>query len=335
MIDERFYRIEGPLSVRALFPDAEIEGDEAFAVAGPASLEEAGPEHLAYREGKPGEGMIATRAGALVLRRQDAALAPPGCVRVIAAHPRAAFGRAARALVAERSFQEAGAPPVDPSARIERGARLGPGVVVGPGAEIGSGTEIGPNAVIGPGVTIGRGCRIGPNVSLVCALVGDGVTVLAGASIGQTGFGVAADPEGLVDLPHFGRVILEDRVTLGACVTVDRGMFADTVVAEDAKIDNLSQIAHNVVIGRGVIIAAFGGISGSVRIGDGAILGGRVGLADHVTIGPGAVLAGGSGVVGHVPAGERWGGYPARAMRRWLRETSWLSRAAGRRDAGV
>ena len=140
---------------------------------------------------------------------------------------------------------------------------------------------------------------------------------------------------GPVDLPHFGRAIIEDRVTLGANSCVDRGFLDDTIVSEDAKIDNLCHIAHNVVIGRGVLIAAYGGISGSTTIGDGAILAGRVGVVDHVTIGPGAVLTAGSSVLTSVPAGEKWGGYPAKALRSWLREVAWLARAAGgRRDVG-
>jgi UDP-3-O-[3-hydroxymyristoyl] glucosamine N-acyltransferase len=88
------------------------------------------------------------------------------------------------------------------------------------------------------------------------------------------------------------------------------------------------------MIGRGVLIAAFGGISGSTSVGDGALLGGRVGIVDHRTVGPGATLAAGSAVFQNVPAGEVWSGYPAKPLRRWLREAAWLSRKAGARDEG-
>ena len=97
---------------------------------------------------------------------------------------------------------------------------------------------------------------------------------------------------------------------------------------EGAKIDNLCHVAHNVVIGRGVLIAAFGGISGSTIVGDGVTMGGRVGVADHRKIGAGATLAGGAAVFQDVPAGEVWSGYPARPLRKWLRESAWLSRKA-------
>ncbi|MBI3137010.1 MAG: UDP-3-O-(3-hydroxymyristoyl)glucosamine N-acyltransferase, partial [Sphingobacteriales bacterium] len=202
-------------------------------------------------------------------------------------------------------------------------------------AQIGAGAEIGPNTVIGPGVAIGRRARIGARVSIAFALVGDDVNILAGAVIGEQGFGIAGDASGPVDVPHLGRVIIQDRVTIGANCTIDRGVFDDTILGEDTKIDNLCHVAHNCVLGRGVLVAAFGGISGSTTIGDGATLGGRVGVADHRTIGAGATLAGGAAVFQDVPSGEVWSGYPAKPLRKWLREAAWLSRkAAGTRNDG-
>jgi UDP-3-O-[3-hydroxymyristoyl] glucosamine N-acyltransferase len=152
------------------------------------------------------------------------------------------------------------------------------------------------------------------------------VTLLAGATIGQTGFGVIADETGLHDMPHIGRVVLMDRVTVGANSCVDRGVFGDTIIGEGSRTDNLVQIAHNCVVGRNVVIAGQSGISGSVTIGDGVQIAGAVGIADHVTIGAGARLAAGARVMHDVPAGETWGGYPAKPMRRWLREIAWLGK---------
>ncbi|HVY02178.1 MAG TPA: UDP-3-O-(3-hydroxymyristoyl)glucosamine N-acyltransferase [Caulobacterales bacterium] len=332
MIDPRFYADHGPLSLAALFPDCEIKGDSGALVRGLGALDSAGPDDLSFFEGKAKE-KLATKAGAIVIRRAEAEAAPAGANLVLVTHPRAQFSRAAPSLFSPRPFQNGAA--IAPDARLEGGVTIGPGAVIGPGAAVGQGAEIGPNAVIGPGVTIGRRTRIGAGAVIGFALIGDDVNILAGAVIGQAGFGVAPGPGGLVDVAHFGRVIIEDRVTLGAGSTVDRGQFADTIISEDAKIDNLCHIAHNVVIGRGVLIAAYGGISGSTTIGDGAILAGRVGVVDHVTVGPGATLTAGSSVLTSVPARERWGGYPAKALRQWLREVNWLAKAAGRRgDAG-
>ena len=219
-------------------------------------------------------------------------------------------------------------------AQRDRGEITSPGAVIGPGAAVGEGTIVRPNAVIGPGVQIGRNCVIGANASVHCALLGDHVTLLAGARIGETGFGVMPGPQGLEDAPHFGRVILQDRVTVGANACIDRGVFADTIIGERTKIDNLCQIAHNVVLGRSVIVAAFGGISGSVRVGDGSMLGGRVGIADHVTVGEGVSLAASAGLFRDVAPGETWGGTPAKPIRQWMREVAWLNKqaAAKKRD---
>jgi len=332
MIDPRFYEALGPLTVRALAPSADTGGDADALVAGAAPSDRAGPADLCYYEGKGGKP-LATAPAACVIAPVMAHLAPNAKALIFADNPRAAFSRLVPSLVRPRSFAADRA--IDASARIEEGARIGPGAVIGPHVQIGAGAEIGPNAVIGPGVAIGRRTRIGANAAISFALIGDDVNILAGAVIGEQGFGVAGDASGPIDVPHLGRVIIQDRVTIGANSCIDRGVFDDTVIGEGAKIDNLCHVAHNCTVGRGVLIAAFGGISGSTELGDGVTLGGRVGIADHRKVGAGATLAGGAAVFQDVPPGEVWSGYPAKPLRKWLREAAWLSRrAAGARDEG-
>ena len=137
--------------------------------------------------------------------------------------------------------------------------------MVGPEARIGQGTTIAAGSVIGYRVHIGRDCYIGPNASMTHALIGNHVTIHAGAAIGQDGFGFAMGKAGHLKVPQIGRVVIQDEVEIGANTTIDRGALRDTVIGEGTKIDNLVQIGHNVVIGRHCIIVAQTGISGSAR----------------------------------------------------------------------
>lgn len=334
MIDPRFYETLGPVTVRALAPSGEIGGDPERLVSGAASAERAGPGDLCYFEAKGKEAPpLATAPAACVIAPALAHLAPHAGALILNERPRALFARLVPSLIRARSF--AAGVQIDPSAKIEEGARIGAGVAIGANVQIGAGAVIEPNAVIGPGVSIGRRTRVGARASISFALIGDDVSILAGAVIGEQGFGVAGDGAGPVDIPHLGRVVIQDRATIGANSTIDRGVFEDTVIGEGAKIDNLCHIGHNCQIGRGTVMAAFTGISGSVHVGDGVSMGGRVGIVDHRTIGAGATLGAGAGVFQDVPPGEVWSGLPAKPLRKWLREMAWLSRkAAGARDEG-
>jgi UDP-3-O-[3-hydroxymyristoyl] glucosamine N-acyltransferase len=131
-------------------------------------------------------------------------------------------------------------------------------------------------------------------------------------------------------VPQIGRVIIQDDVEIGANSTIDRGAISDTVIGEGTKIDNLVQIAHNVVIGRHCILAGQTGISGSVTIDDGVVMGGQVGLADHLHVGAGAAVGAKAGVMTDIPAGERWLGAPARPFKQFFREVMALERLAAR-----
>ena len=215
---------------------------------------------------------------------------------------------------------------------MEEGVTVEPGAVIGPEASIGSGTTIAAGSVIGYRVYIGRDCYVGPNATLTHALVGNRVTIHAGASIGQDGFGFAMGRAGHQKVPQIGRVIIQDDVEIGANTTIDRGALRDTVIGEGTKIDNLVQIGHNVVIGRHCIIVAQTGISGSAELGDFVALGGQVGVVGHVKIGAGAQIAGSSNVRGNVPPGVRWGGTPAKPTRLWFRELTLLRQLAERKD---
>ena len=335
MPDRRFFAHTGPVSLKDLAAragfDAGPHGGIEIETASP--LSKAGPGAVSFLSDRRYlDDLKATAASVVFLTEKMAASAPVGVAVVVTPEPQAAWARAAAVLhppLAMRNEQ-----PIDPEARLEEGVYVAPGAVVGQGAKIGAGTRIGANTVIGPGVAIGRDCRIGANATIEFSLIGDRVTVGAGAVLGFQGFGVAAGAAGLVDVPQLGRVILQDGVSIGANSCIDRGAFDDTVIGENTKLDNQIQIGHGVVIGRNCVMAAHCGISGSVTIGDNVQCGGEVGVKEHVRIGNNVQLAARSGVMRDIEDGEIVGGAPAQPIKDWMREIAWVrNQIAAERDA--
>lgn len=296
-----------------------------------ASAAEGGEGALVYVQGRRNAALAERAHAAAILCTADVAdSVPEGVAVLVTPQPQAAFALVGRLLYPAAASPapltgEGGISPhamIDPSARLEAGVVVEAGAVIGPDAAIGGGTVIGPNAVVGRSCRIGRGCYVGPSASIQSALIGDRVVVKAGARIGQDGFGFVPGPKGPERIPQIGRVVIQDDVEIGTNTTVDRGAMGDTVIGEGTKIDNLVQVAHNVRIGRGCVIAGHCGLSGSVTLGDNVMLGGGVGIADHVTVGARAQVGAAAGVMRDIPEGQRWVGAPAVPMRDFFRQVA-------------
>jgi UDP-3-O-[3-hydroxymyristoyl] glucosamine N-acyltransferase len=145
--------------------------------------------------------------------------------------------------------------------------------------------------------------------------LGNRVVVHAGAVVGADGFGYVFHDGKHVKVPQIGNVIIHDDVEIGANTTIDRAALGSTVIGKGTKIDNLVQVAHNVVMGEHCIVISQVGIAGSTRLGDYVTLAGQVGLAGHLKIGNQVTIAAQAGVMHHIPDGEKWLGTPAQPDR--------------------
>lgn len=332
MVDTRFHQCSGPVQLATLLAEVGYGGDRsvpAFEVTGAAALEDASPGDVVLAAGKSyRDALRLTRAGVIVAAPDLADAVPSDAFSIIDDHPQRLFTSILDRLypgdtraVLRRLLSGDGPPPL-----IEADVEIGANVVIGAGVEIGRGTIIGPNVVIGAGVAIGRNCIIGAGCSLDCTYLGNDVVLHPGVRIGQEGFGWLDFGRTNRKVPQLGRVIIQDRVEIGANSTIDRGALGDTVIGDGTKIDNLVQIGHNCRIGRHCLIAATSGLAGGTILGDGVLLGGGVGSAGHLTIGDNSVVYARAGLSKSWPAGSKLFGSPARDVRDYWKEAAALRR---------
>ncbi len=294
---------------------------------GAASLECAQPDQLSFLE--KGNALATTlessAVGAVLIPDQDElkTLAEQRQLAwAVCRDPRLAFAEALDQLH-PRPVQNAG---IHPSAVIADRVQLGAGVSVAANVTIGDDTRIGARTVIHPGVVIYGNVEIGDRCELHANAVlhpgcriGDGCVVHSNAVVGSEGFGFVPTAKGWRKMPQTGLVVLEDGVEIGCGSTIDRPSVGETRLGAGTKVDNLVQIGHGVVTGRGCALASQVGIAGGARLGNGVILAGQVGVANRAVIGDRAIASSKSGIHGEIAAGEVVSGYPAIPNRLWLR----------------
>ncbi len=299
---------------------ATLRGDGELEIRRVANLKSAAEGEISFLSDPHYHAVLGeTKASAVILSERD--LPHFAGNALITGDPYVGFARVARLLDTTPPVAQGVSPSacIAPDAVIGQGVSLGNHVSIGAGARIGDQVQLGDNVVIGPQVTIGAGTKIYPNVSVYhhCS-IGEQCLLQSGVVIGSDGFGYANEKGIWIKIPQLGRVIVGNRVEIGACTCIDRGAIDDTVIEDNVIIDNLCQIAHNVRVGFGTAIAGSTTIAGSVTIGRYCIVGGTVVFNGHISICDGVTISGATQVMRSITEpGVYSSGIPAQPNKSW------------------
>ncbi len=266
-------------------------------------------------------------AGAVIVGHRIEGLSKP---QLIVANVNAALVKALGVFAPKLKAPQKG---IDSTAKVAESAEIAKGVSIGPGAVIDEGVQIGQNCLIAGGCKIGQNSKLGENCRLDGNVViyhncsiGDNVIIQANSTIGATGFGYYFIDGAHKLIPHNGGVVIEDFVEIGANSCIDRAKFGNTIIGAGTKIDNLVQVAHNVVIGKCCLIAGMVGLSGSCKIGDGVVMAGGSGVGDNIKIGDGTIVGARAIALKDVAAGQKLFGTPATDKTKMLRALGLMMR---------
>ncbi len=306
----------------------ELVGDGSVEITGAASLAEAAPGEISFFGNRKYIGLLRkTRASALFVPPDFAE--PINAAQIRVSNPTKAFEQVVLKFAPKPIKFAPGihaSAVVDPSAQLGQRVSVQPHAVIEAGARIGDDTIIGAGSYIGHETIIGSACLIYPLVTVrERSRIGSRVIIHSGAVIGADGFGFEIVDGRQEKIQQLGIVQIDDDVEIGANTTVDRARFGRTWIQQGVKIDNLVQIAHNVVIGKNSVIVAQTGISGSTRVGERVIMGGQVGIVGHIEIADGTMIAAQSGISKSVPGGV-WFGYPAVPIAEAKQQIAWIHR---------
>ena len=319
--------VERTLGELARLVGGELQGDPEFRISGVAGLEEAQITQISFVVGpKYVTKAHKSKAGALIVPPKLRNIHKP---LIVIENPYLAFAKILSLFATKPS------PPreVSSKAHIGAGVKLGDSVSIQPNVYLGDSAVLADRVTLYGGVYVGSEVCIGhdsviyPNVTILDrCIIGNRVIIHSGTVVGSDGFGFAQDGCSYFKIPQVGIVQIDDDVEIGANCTIDRATMGKTWIQRGAKIDNLVQIAHNVVVGQDSIIIAQVGISGSTKIGKNVILAGQVGVTGHLEIGDNVQVGAQSGIAKSVPRGQTVSGSPAIPHRVWLKNCQILSR---------
>ncbi|MDH3739636.1 MAG: UDP-3-O-(3-hydroxymyristoyl)glucosamine N-acyltransferase, partial [Alphaproteobacteria bacterium] len=301
-----------------------------------APLETADAETLSFLDNpKYVDAFRNSNAGACVIAAKLAGDAPDGMALLLSERPYRAYAHIARAFYPGTAVEPASRHPsalIDDSASLGKDCTIGANAVIAADVVLGDRVRVGAGVVIDRSVSVGADSEIGATASLSHCEIGAGCLLHPGVSIGNRGFGFDMSPEGHLDVPQLGRVIIGNDVEIGANSTIDRGSGPDTIIGDGCKIDNLVQIGHNVQMGKGCVIVAQAGIAGSAHLEDFVVLAGQAGIAGHTRIATGTQIAARSGAMRDTQPGDKLAGNPAIPAREYFRQMAALAKLVKDKD---
>lgn len=295
----------------------ELVGDKDKVIVQPARIEDAGEKDISFIANPIYEKYAAQcKAGALLVSKSFSAEVPDSTTLIKVGDPYQAFAFILREFSKAASDKSGIESPIytDESAEYSQAQYIGAFAYIGKNVKIGKGSKIYPHAYLDDNVEIGENCTIYSGVKLYAfSKVGNNCILHSGAVIGSDGFGFAPNAQGVFEkIPQLGNVVIEDDVEIGANVCIDRATLGSTYIKKGVKLDNMVQVAHNVIIGENSAIAAQAGISGSTKIGKYCLVGGQAGFTGHIEIADGSKINAQSGVAKNIKqGGKAWNGSPA------------------------
>ena len=320
-----FFKNKGPFKIEKLLKLSGIDNNENFIkskISDIRDLSSSIKNNITFFHSKKYEEIASkTKASFCITTENLKEYLPSHCKKIIAPNVLIATAKITKVFYPDSVTDDFDTTVQDISkTSFKKKVKFGKNVLIGKNVKIGKNCSIGHNSVIEKNVIIGNNCSIGSNVIIRNTIIKNNIYILDGCVIGKKGFGFFPDKEKNYRYPQIGVVIINDNSEIGCGSTIDRGSMSNTIIGKNTYLDNQIHIAHNVKIGDNCIIAGQVGFAGSSTIGDQVMIGGQAGVSGHLKIGNKVNIGGGSGVIKNISNNCKVMGYPAKDLRRFIKE---------------
>ena len=327
MSENQFFEKKGPFPLREIAKAIGCRGDFAsdsnFKISSFESLAYANYNDLTFLNSSKYQNLsLKTKAAACITSPNLSKFLPQKCIKLDVKNVLFAVTQVAKMFYpkADMDFPDENLLISDEVKNLYPDVKFGKNVLIGRNVKIGKNSHIASNSIIESNVNLGENCIIGSFVIIKNSIISNNVYIQDGSKIGVKGFGFIPNRDKNIRTPHVGKVILGDGVEIGANSTIDRGSFVNTVIGKNTFLDNQVHVAHNVQIGKNCMIAGQVGFAGSTTVGNNVIIGGQAGISGHLEIGNNVKIGGGSGVINNIPENTQVMGYPAIALKDFVKQ---------------